>query len=191
MVLVSHSKRQKLLEIRCSNSLVCANWESVCYSSLASTVTTVLHIRPLCSQGPLLPGMCIIPRAGPMGNVSPQVVVPPTWHALSALNVSTKGRHLVQRPGNFIKKSRKTIKETLSCLFKIQKSILVRNTMVIIGYIFVYRVYSLFLTSFIVLMVFWKEDDSFWKNVAVVLSILLFLHAYMLKCDWKLVIFNF
>lgn len=55
--------------------------------------------------------------------------------------------------------------------------------MVIIGYICVYRVYSLFLTSFIELMVFWKEDDSFGKNITVVLSILLFLHAYMLKCD--------
>lgn len=153
---MSHSERQILLETGCA--VVCANRGSVCHSSLASTVTTALHIRPLCSRGPLLPGMCIIPRAGPMGSVSPQAVVPPSWHAL---NVSTKGRHSIQRPQNFIKNSRKTIKDTLSCLFKIQKSILMRNTMVIIGYIFFYRVYSLFLTSFIVLMVFWKEDDSF------------------------------
>lgn len=43
-------------------------------------------------------------------------------------------------------------------------------------------------------MVFWKEDvSSLQKDIAIVLSIFLFLCALsgdMLKCNWKLAIFN-
>lgn len=133
MFLVSHSKRQILLETRgrCSlDVLWCilidrvfatavwpAQWPLSCTADLC-----VHNIRSLCSQGPLLPGMCIMPRAGPMGSLTTASGAT-HLHALSALNVCTKGRHSVQRPGNFIKNSRKTIKETPSCLFKIHSCI--------------------------------------------------------------------
>lgn len=110
--------------------MVYSNWQSVCHSSLASTVTTVLHSWSLCSQHQIFVftrafaarhvhhaqsrthGECLTTASGATH-----------LHALSALNVCTKGRHSVQRPGNFIKNSRKTIKETPSCLFKIHSCI--------------------------------------------------------------------